>query len=45
MSILAIIVAVVLAFLVYRFVAGMFKFGIIAIILLLALWFASGGIR
>jgi hypothetical protein len=45
MSILAIIVAVVLAFLVFRFVAGMFKFGLLAIIVLLALWFASGGIR
>jgi hypothetical protein len=45
MSILAIIVAIVLAFLVFRFVAGLFKFGLLAIIVLLALWFVSGGFR
>jgi uncharacterized membrane protein YqaE (UPF0057 family) len=45
MSLIAIIVAIVLAFLAFKFVKGMIKFGIIAIILLLALWLASGGIR
>jgi hypothetical protein len=41
MSVVAIIVAVVLGFLVLRFVAGMVKFGILAVIVLAALYFAG----
>jgi hypothetical protein len=41
MSAVAIIVAVVLGFLVLRFVAGMVKFGILALIVLAALYFAG----
>jgi hypothetical protein len=41
MSVVAIIVAVVLGFLVLRFVAGMVKFGILALIVLAALYFAG----
>ena len=43
MSLLAIIVAVVLAFLAFRFVKGMIKLGVIALIAVaLILFFASG---
>ena len=45
MTLLAIIVAVVLAFIVFRFVAGMIKFGLLAVILITALWLASGGLH
>ena len=45
MIIFGIIVAVVLAFLVFRFVAGMIKFGLLAIIIIIALWFVSGGLH
>ena len=45
MTILAIIVAAVLAFLAYKFVRGVIKFGLLAIILILALWFVSGGLH
>ena len=41
MSVVAILVAVVLGFLVLRFVAGMVKFGILAVIVLAALYFAG----
>ena len=41
MSVVAIIVAVVLGFLVLRFVAGMVKFGILAVIILACLYFAG----
>ena len=41
MSVVAIIVAVVLGFLVLRFVAGMVKFGILTVIVLAALYFAG----
>ena len=41
MEILAIIVAVVLAFLAFRFIAGMIKFGVIALIIVAALYFAG----
>ena len=44
MSLLAIIVAVVLAFLAFRFVKGMIKLGVIALIAVALIWFfASGG--
>ena len=41
MSIVAIIVAVVLGFLVLRFVAGMVKLAVLAVIVLGALYFAG----
>ena len=45
MTILAIIIAVVLAFLAFRFVTGVIKFGLIAIIVIAALLFLAGGMR
>jgi hypothetical protein len=45
MSILAILVAVVFAFLAFKFVKGMVKFALLAIIVILAVWFASGGLH
>jgi hypothetical protein len=45
MTILGIIIAIVLAFLVFRFVAGLVKFGLLAIIVIVALWFVSGGLH
>ena len=45
MTLIAIIVAVVLAFLAFKFVKGMIKFGLLAIILLVVLWLAAGGLR
>ncbi len=41
MSIVAIIVAVVLAFLAFRLITGVIKFGIIALIIVAALYFAG----
>ena len=41
MSIVAIIVAVIAAFLVFRFVAGMVKFAVLALIIVAALYFAG----
>jgi hypothetical protein len=43
MSIVAIIVAVVLAFLAFRFVTGMIKFGVIAIIAIAVIYFLAKG--
>ena len=43
MSIVAILVAVVLAFLAFRFVAGMVKFVLIAVILAAVAWFVMNG--
>jgi hypothetical protein len=43
MTIVAILVAVVLAFLAFRFVTGMIKFGIIGIIVLAMLFFLAKG--
>jgi hypothetical protein len=45
MIIFGIIIAVVLAFLAFKFVKGMIKFGLLAVILIVALWFASGGLH
>jgi hypothetical protein len=45
MSILAIIVALLFAFLAFKFVKGMIKFAVLAIIVILALWFVSGGLH
>jgi hypothetical protein len=45
MSIVAILVAVVLAFLAFRFITGMIKFGLIALIVIgLIYLFANGGL-
>ena len=41
MSVVAIIVAVVLAFLAFRLITGVIKFGIIALIIIAALYFAG----
>jgi hypothetical protein len=41
MSIVAIIVAVVLGFLALRFITGMIKFGVLALIVLACLYFAG----
>ena len=43
MTIIAIIVALVLAFLAFRFVTGMIKFGAIALIVLAVLFFLAKG--
>ena len=43
MTLFAIIVAVVLAFLAFRFVTGMIKFGVIAIIAAAVLYFLAKG--
>jgi hypothetical protein len=45
MTVLAIIIALILAFLAFKFVKGMIKFGLLAVILIVALWFASGGLH
>jgi hypothetical protein len=45
MTIVAILVAVVLAFLAFKFVKGLIKFGLLAIIIIVALYFLSGGLR
>ena len=43
MSIVAIIIALVAAFLVFRFVTGMIKFAVLGLIVLAAIYFLSGG--
>ena len=43
MSLIAILVAVVLAFLAFRFVTGMIKFGVIAIIAVAVIYFLAKG--
>jgi hypothetical protein len=45
MSILAIIVAIVFAYLAFRFVKGVIKFALLAVIVIIALWFVSGGLH
>jgi len=42
-SILVILVALVAAFLAFRFIAGLVKFGVIALIVLAAIYFLSQG--
>jgi hypothetical protein len=42
MTILAVIVAIGLAFLVFRFIAGVVKFGLLALIIIVVLWFVVG---
>ncbi len=43
MSIVAIIIAVIAAFLVFRFVTGMIKFVVLGVIVLAAIYFFAGG--
>jgi hypothetical protein len=43
MTIVAILVAVVLAFLAFRFVTGLIKFGVLALIALAVLYFLAKG--
>jgi hypothetical protein len=43
MTLVAILVAVVLAFLAFRFVTGMIKFGVIAIIAVAVIYFLAKG--
>ena len=43
MSIVAIIIAVIAAFLVFRFVTGIIKFAVLGLIVLAAIYFLSGG--
>jgi hypothetical protein len=45
MTVAAIIIALVLAFLAFRFVKGLIKFALIAVIVIVALYFMSGGLR
>ena len=46
MTIVAILVAVVLAFLAFRMITGMIKFGVIALIVVVIGWFLlSGGLK
>jgi hypothetical protein len=42
-SIVAIIIAVIAAFFVFRFVTGMIKFAVLGLIVLAAIYFLSGG--
>jgi hypothetical protein len=41
MTIVAIIVAALIAFLAFRFVKGMIKFGVIALIVIAVIWFLT----
>ncbi len=43
MSIVAIIIALVLAFLAFKFVTGIIKFIVLGVIILAAIYFFSGG--
>ena len=43
MSVVAILIAVVLAFLAFRFVTGLIKFGVLALIVLAVLFFLAKG--
>ena len=43
MNYLGIIIALVLAFLAFKFVKGMIKFAFLALIVIVALWFFAGG--
>ena len=42
-TVIGIIVAIVLAFLAFRFIAGMLKFGVIAVIVIAVIWFFMNG--
>ena len=44
MDILAILVALVIAFVIWKFVVGFVKFALIAVVILVALFFIFGGV-
>ena len=44
MEIMAVILAVVLGFLALKFISGMIKFAVLAVIVLLVFYFMTGGI-
>ena len=44
MDILAILVALVIAFVIWKFVVGFVKFALIAVVILVALFFVFGGV-
>jgi hypothetical protein len=44
MTVVAIIVALVLGFLAFRFVTGMIKFGVLALIAIVLIWFFANGV-
>ena len=43
MIVFGIIIAIIGAYLIFRFVAGVIKYGLLALILIVALWFVAGG--
>ncbi len=43
MIVAGLIVAALAAFLIFRFVAGLVKFGLLAVIIIVVLWFVTGG--
>ena len=45
MTIVGIIIALIAAFLVFKFISGMIKFGVLALIIIALLWFVSGGLN
>jgi uncharacterized membrane protein YfhO len=45
MSLLVILVGLLLAFLAFKFVKGVIKFALLAVIIIIALWFVSGGLH
>jgi hypothetical protein len=44
MTVVAIIVALVLGFLAFRFVTGVIKFGVLALIAIVLIWFFANGV-
>jgi hypothetical protein len=45
MIVVAIIVAIVFAYLAFRFLKGVIKFALLAVIVIIAFWFVSGGLH
>ncbi|HET7816181.1 MAG TPA: hypothetical protein VFK58_01205 [Sphingomicrobium sp.] len=43
MEVLAVILAIVAAFLVFKFISGMVKFAVLAVIVLILFYFMTGG--
>src|SRR5207248_10161468 len=43
MIVFGIIIAIIGAYLIFRFVAGLIKYGLLALVLIVALWFVAGG--
>jgi hypothetical protein len=44
MTVFAIIVALVLGYLAFRFVKGLIKFGLLAVIVIVLIWFFANGV-